>query len=92
MTDLDKAVFTCSIPEIQSAIKIGGDGMRVQFQIPEMFKGEGVKLAAMTGKRLRVTVEVEKGKSVGEFEDPYDDLYQSEQVKSTKPKRIIEIK
>lgn len=56
--DLNRAEFVCSIPEIQSAIKIGGDGMRVQFDIPETDKAQGLVLATMTGKRLRVTVEV----------------------------------
>ena len=41
-----------------SGIKTGGDGMRVQFDIPEVDIGEGAKLIAMRGKRLVVTVEV----------------------------------
>lgn len=41
-----------------SGIKTGGDGMRVQFDIPEIDVGEGAKLIAMRGKRLVVTVEV----------------------------------
>lgn len=32
--------------------------MRVQFDVPETDMGEAVKLLAMRGKRLRVTVEV----------------------------------
>ncbi|MBK7181125.1 MAG: hypothetical protein IPH82_28765 [Chloroflexi bacterium] len=41
-----------------TGIKTGGDGMRVQFDIPEDAMGEGAKLLGMRGKRLRVTVEV----------------------------------
>lgn len=58
MTQLNKATFNASIPPIMSGIKTGGDGMRVQFDIPETDIGEGVKLVAMRGKRLWVTVEV----------------------------------
>ena len=55
---LDKATFSASIPPIMTGIKTGGDGMRVQFDIPETEMGEGAKLLGMRGKRLRVTVEV----------------------------------
>ena len=59
MTDnLHTASFLCSIPPIMSGIKTGGDGMRVQFDIPESEMGEAVKLLAMRGERLKVTVEV----------------------------------
>jgi len=40
-----------------SGIKTGGDGMRVQFDIPESDMAEAVKLLAMRGKVLFVTVE-----------------------------------
>lgn len=60
MSDLSKATFAASIPPIMSGIKTGGDGMRVQFDIPESDIAEGAKLLAMRGKRLRVTVEVSK--------------------------------
>ena len=54
------ASFLASIPPIMSGIKTGGDGMRVQFDIPETEMGEAVKLLAMRGERLKVTVEVVK--------------------------------
>ena len=61
MTDtLLSASFLCSIPPIMSGIKTGGDGMRVQFDIPETEMGQAAKLLAMRGERLRVTVEVIK--------------------------------
>ena len=65
MSDLLTARFRASIPPIMSGIKTGGDGMRVQFDIPETDMGEGVKLLAMRGKRLIVTVEVAKDKLQG---------------------------
>jgi hypothetical protein len=55
---LARATFLATIPPIMSGIKTGGDGMRVQFDIPESDMGEGAKLIAMRGKVLRVTVEV----------------------------------
>lgn len=51
------ATFRASIPPIMSGIKTGGDGMRVQFDVPESDMGEAVKLLAMRGVLLRVTVE-----------------------------------
>ena len=51
-----------------TGIKTGGDGMRVQFDIPESEMGEAVKLLAMRGERLKVTVEVVKN---GKFEAKY---------------------
>lgn len=52
--------FMASLPPIQSAIKRSGngDGMRVQFDIPETEMGNAVLLLACPGKRLSVTVEV----------------------------------
>jgi hypothetical protein len=41
-----------------TGIKTGGDGMRVQFDIPESDMGEAVKLLAMRGVVLIVTVKV----------------------------------
>ncbi len=58
MGDMNRATFDASIPPIMTGIKTGGDGMRLQLDIPENQMGEGAKLLAMRGKRLRVTVEV----------------------------------
>lgn len=41
---LTEATFRASIPAIMSGIKTGGDGMRVQFDIPESDMGEAAKL------------------------------------------------
>lgn len=53
----DTAVFIGSIPPIMSGIKTGGDGMRVQFDIPETEMGQAAKLLLMRGKALKITVE-----------------------------------
>ncbi len=55
----DKATFRASIPPIMSGIKTGGDGMRVQFDIPESDMAEAVTLLMMRGKVLILSVEVE---------------------------------
>ena len=55
----DSATFRASIPPIMSGIKTGGDGMRVQFDIPETDMPEAVKLLTMRGKVLIITVETE---------------------------------
>jgi len=52
----DSATFRASIPPIMSGIKTGGDGMRVQFDIPESDMAQAVKLLTMRGKVLLVTV------------------------------------
>lgn len=58
MSDLETAVMSAFIPPLQSAIRTGGDGMRVTLEMPETEMGQAVKLVAMRGKRLKVTVEV----------------------------------
>lgn len=52
--------FAASLPEIQSAISVGGDGARLKIDVPETEIAEVLKLAAYgRGKILHVTVEVE---------------------------------
>ena len=53
-----RLTFQASFPPIQSAIKVGQDGMRIQFDIPESEMGNAVGLLAMRDKVLRLTVEV----------------------------------
>ena len=57
MTDLNRASFRAALPPIMSAIRTGGDGMRVQFDIPESDMAEAIKLMQWRGVVLRVTVE-----------------------------------
>lgn len=55
---VDKPVtFLASFPPIQSAIKIGQDGMRIQFDIPETEMASAVRLLALRDVVLRVTVQ-----------------------------------
>jgi len=53
--------FRAIIPQIQSAIKIGGDGAsRIQFDVPTTEMPELLKLVAYgPGKVLKVTVNVD---------------------------------
>jgi hypothetical protein len=62
MTDLERATFRASLPPIMSAIKAGGDGMRVQFDIPESDMAEAIKLMQWRNRILIVTVEPEPPK------------------------------
>jgi hypothetical protein len=61
MASLDVAKFRASIPPIMSGIKTGGDGLRFQLDVPESEMGEAVKLLAMRGKVLDVTISVSNG-------------------------------
>ena len=50
--------FMASLPDIQSAISIGGDGAtRVKFDIPSSELAEAVKLTLLQGHAFRVTIE-----------------------------------
>ncbi len=59
------ATFIASIPPIMSGIKTGGDGMRVQFDIPETDMPEAAQLLLMRGKVLEITVSVLDTKQYG---------------------------
>lgn|GEM_PF-4309202 len=48
--------FLASFPPIQSAIKVGQDGARVQFDIPETEMPSIVRLMLMRGVVLKITV------------------------------------
>jgi hypothetical protein len=52
--------FRASFPSIQSAIKVhgNGDGMRVQFDIPESDMPDAIGLMALRQQVLEVTVKV----------------------------------
>jgi len=49
--------FLASFPPIQSAIKVGQDGARVQLDIPETEMPSIVRLMFMRGIVLKITVE-----------------------------------
>lgn len=54
-----KTTFRATIPPIMSGIKTGGDGMRVQFDIPESDMAQAIELLTMRGKVLIISVEVQ---------------------------------
>jgi len=50
--------FIASLPDIQSAIAISGEGAtRVKLDIPESEIANAVKLVTLKGKAFRVTIE-----------------------------------
>lgn len=57
----NSCTFLASFPPIQSAIKTsgGGDGMRIQLDIPESEMGNALNLLTMRGKILRITIQVD---------------------------------
>jgi hypothetical protein len=57
---MTSVTFLASFPPIQSAIKRGQDGMRIQFDIPETEMANAVELLAMMNMVLRITVQTEK--------------------------------
>lgn len=48
--------FLACLPDIQSAIKIGSDGMRIQLDIPETEKPKAIPVIGMTHKILEITI------------------------------------
>jgi len=58
----EKIEFLATIPSIQTAIRIfgDGDGMRFFLEVPKSEMGNAIGIAAMTRKVLRVTVETEE--------------------------------
>ncbi len=58
--------FIASLPDIMSAISIGGDGAtRVKFDIPESDIAQAVKLVMLKGKAFKVRIEVIKQEEFG---------------------------
>jgi hypothetical protein len=49
--------FLASFPPIQSAIKVGQDGMRLQLDVPESEMGNALGILAWRGKLLRIRIE-----------------------------------
>jgi len=53
-----KIEFTASLPDIQTAINIGGDGStRVKLEIPESELAEAVKLVLLKGQAFKVKID-----------------------------------
>ncbi|MDP6769071.1 MAG: hypothetical protein QF704_00060 [Anaerolineales bacterium] len=55
---MPKVSFRAAFPAIQSAIKVGSDGMRLTLDVPESDLEDAVALLALRDQVLRVTVEV----------------------------------
>jgi hypothetical protein len=50
------AAFFAVLPDIQSAIKVGSDGMRIQFDVPETEKAKAIPLISLNHRILEITV------------------------------------
>lgn len=61
MSDSNKTTFFANFPAIQSAIKTGSDGMRIQLDIPESEMPHSAYLLNMRNVVLKVTIEVYDG-------------------------------
>ena len=53
---VDSATFLASFPPIMSAIRLGQDGMRLQFDVPETEMAQALKLLAWRDVVLKVTI------------------------------------
>lgn len=58
-----KIQFRAFIPPIMSAIRTGGDSMRLTFDVPESDLQDAVALIALRDTPLRITVEVDNSKT-----------------------------
>lgn len=54
--DIQEVRFLAAFPNIMSAIKIGADGMRLQFDVPESEMANAISLLAWRDRVLEVTV------------------------------------
>lgn len=60
LNDNEAIQFSASLPPIQSAISVGGDGARIKIDVPQTDLAGVLRLAAFgQGKLLKVTVEIE---------------------------------
>jgi len=53
---MEQITFSASLPEIQSAISVGGDGARIKLDIPETDLAEVIRLVTMKGQAFQVTI------------------------------------
>jgi hypothetical protein len=54
---MDKIQFVASLPQIQSAIKIGQDSARIQLDVPDSHLAAALRMVALMGKTFIVTIE-----------------------------------
>lgn len=55
--------FTASLPNIQSALSVGGDGARLKLDIPETDLAQVLKLVMLKGQAFRVTIDTGDGEA-----------------------------
>ncbi len=53
---VEPVVFIATFPPIQSAIKIGQDGMRIQLDVPENQLGNAIELLAWRDRILEISI------------------------------------
>lgn len=76
---IEPITFLASFPAIQSAIRRGHDGMRIQLDIPESDVMNAVPLLALQGVVLRVTIEVSPEKAKPLLDELLCDLARNEE-------------
>jgi len=56
---MEKITFTASLPPIQSAVSVHGqgDGARIKLDVPGTDVAQAIKLLLLAGKAFKVTVE-----------------------------------
>ena len=53
---MEEIRFVASLPPIQSAINVGGDGPRIKLDVPESDMPSVLKLVMLKGRAFEVTV------------------------------------
>jgi|GEM_PF-1154787 hypothetical protein len=66
---MKQSVFYASLPPIQSAIKIGQDGARIQLDIPESELDKLAQIIQWRDKVLKITIEPVEGYIYGAKSD-----------------------
>lgn len=49
--------FVASLPDIQSAISVGGDGARIKLDVPESELGNVIRLVLLKGQTFEVVID-----------------------------------
>ena len=52
-----KISFVASLPDIQSAISIGGDGVRIKLDVPESDLPNAIRLVMLKGQAFTVVID-----------------------------------
>lgn len=78
MASNEKVEFLAYLPPIQTALTVSGDGdlMRVKFDINLSISPDAIRLLAMTGKRLKITV-----KTLTDFDARKEEKAKDDEIK-----------